>query len=230
MSKLLKISLALVLTTNLITPPIPSEVSASAAQVSSSATQSSNSALFISSSTALSSSPVSSTKDTPKKKKKVKIVNNEIQEEDGIVLNKKDQERYDNCKKEVVAKRVKRYKNKPTPCFKTTSIDKPDNQTEATPEDYNILWASVAENKEIIETKVDPNVELPVSEFINLNEVEIVPNNSSSSLSSIVASSSTNSLSFPSSVVSSYSSLKASSYSSTQSYSLSYKADRKSVV
>ena len=237
MSKLLKISLALMLTTNLITPSIPSEVSVSAAQVSSSVAQSSSSPIFFSSAAGLSSSPTSSTKDTTKKKKKVKIVNNEIQEEDGIVLNKKDQERYDNCKKEVASKRAKRYKNKPTPCFKTVSTDKSDKQSEITPEDYNILWAGVAENKEILEKNVDPNVELPISEFINLNEAEIVSNNSSSSLSSLVTSSSTNSQSFSSSITSSSisspvfssshsstSSLKSSSYSSTQTFSLSSQA------
>ena len=51
-------------------------------------------------------------------KKKVKIINGEIDLYPDIILNKKDQERFDNCKKEINLKRANRFKNKPTPCLK----------------------------------------------------------------------------------------------------------------
>jgi murein DD-endopeptidase MepM/ murein hydrolase activator NlpD len=142
----------------------------------------------------------SSTKPETRVKKKIKIINNEIQEEDGIILNKKDQERYDKCKKEVASKRVKRFKNKPTPCLKMTNTES-NKDSHITPEDYNILWATVAENKDLMNTKVDPNLELPLSTYLNLDEIEIVNNSSSSStlsLSSIISTTSNSQSNFSS--------------------------------
>jgi murein DD-endopeptidase MepM/ murein hydrolase activator NlpD len=191
MSKLFNVVGATMLAITLIFPSSLSNISIDAVSVNNISTETLTASNISSISSLFNSSQ---SKAETKIKKKVKIINNEIQEEDGVILNKKDQERYDNCKKEVMNKRVKRYKNKPTPCFKLTNTEN-NKDSEITPEDYNILWATVAENKELIETKVDPNKELLATEFLNLSEVEIVSNNSSISSSNLSNSSFLTSLS-----------------------------------
>lgn len=78
-------------------------------------------------------------------KKQIRIVDGEIDIEPNIKLNKKQQERFQNCQQEVSKKRTRKYKNKPTPCVKEP-IQVNDHITD---EDYNILWEEVNQQVEI---------------------------------------------------------------------------------
>jgi murein DD-endopeptidase MepM/ murein hydrolase activator NlpD len=207
MSKLFNMVAAIMLTINTIIPSFMNNVLVSATQTNNISSQSSTLSSSGSLETSSNSSSISSSnsifsasKSISKTKKKVKVVNNEIQVEVDVILNKKDQERYDKCKKDVAIKRVKRFKNKPTPCLKMINTEG-NKDAHITPEDYNILWATVAENKDLIDNKVDPNFELPLSTYLNLDEMEIVNNSSSSSalsLSSIISTTNNSQSSFSS--------------------------------
>jgi Peptidase family M23/Ricin-type beta-trefoil lectin domain len=126
---------------------------------------------------------------TTPKKQKIKIVDGEIDYESETKLDKKSQDRYDNCKKEVSKKRTKRNKNKPTPCVKNpTQVN--DHITD---EDYNVLWDSVNQQIEI-NNKVDQNIERPISDYLTSEQLlEANTSSSSSSLSSLSSNSDSNS-------------------------------------
>ncbi len=175
---LIKSVLALTLSINLIATSLIFNISTDAASQNNASSLTSSISSIIASSSSISIS---------KNKRKVKVINNEVDPEPEIILNEKDQKRYEDCKKEVISKRAKRFKNKPTPCFKTVSNPNGEKDKDITPEDYNILWAAVAENKELIETKVDPNKEITLSEY--LANYEIDSSTSSSSLSNSIISS-----------------------------------------
>jgi murein DD-endopeptidase MepM/ murein hydrolase activator NlpD len=146
-------------------------------------------------------------------KKKIKISNGVVDTEPEIKLDQKEQERFDKCKKEVASKRAKRFKNKPTPCLKLQASDIPSDG-HINVEDYNVLWATVAENKDILDNKVNPDIELPLSSFVDLDKVEIQADTNRSSVSS---SSTSSVISSSSSVTSSLASSLSSSQISTSS-------------
>ena len=130
------------------------------------------------------SSTTSSANTKPTKKSKAKIINGELDVEPDVVMTKEQKQEFNQCKKEEKSRRSKRNKNKPTTCFKIPEIvhESLTNQT------YTTLFDQIQEKKEL-DDKKDMNKELPLSDFVNVNDlVNCQTNESSSSTSSAVSS------------------------------------------
>ena len=132
-----------------------------------------------------SSSSISNSSLSKTKTKKYKLVDGEIDWESEVTINNDQKIRYNKCKLTVRIKRNTRNKNRATPCKK---IPQQVND-HITDEDYNILWESVNQQIEINQGQ-DPNQEKPVTDFVDINEVEIESSSSTSSSSSSQSSSS----------------------------------------
>ena len=119
------------------------------------------------------------------KKSKPKIINGELDIEPDVKMTKNQKQTFDKCKIEEKSRRNKRNKNKPTSCIKVpTQVNE-----ELTDQDYTTLIDKIQEQKDV-EDKKDLSKELALSEFINTDTIfSCNPNNSLSSISSIVASS-----------------------------------------
>ena len=124
-----------------------------------------------------SNSQSNSTKNTSKKK--IKIINGDIDTEPDTKMTKKESEDFQKCKNEEKLRRSKRNKNKPTACVK-----KPvEISHSATDQDYKILIDQIQEQKDV-EDKKDMNKELPLSDFVDINLVDFCSDNSNMSSSS----------------------------------------------
>jgi murein DD-endopeptidase MepM/ murein hydrolase activator NlpD len=103
---------------------------------------------------------------------KPKLINGELDFEPNVKLTKLQKQDFDKCKSEEKQRRSKRNKNKPTSCIKIPS----QVNEEFTNQDYTNLIDRLQENRDISEKK-NMNTELPVSDFVDVSQLEVCNSN-----------------------------------------------------